>query len=118
VAAGESLVEALCAGEYAISTLSPDRRFIVFLGKSFHPADSKRKLHTQATELSKTFSVIQPSEEKRIAARGYHIPQTAVAESYYWRGRLGVVLLEIRGARSWLEKAWKMCPEEAWQQRR
>ncbi|EJT46040.1 hypothetical protein A1Q1_05445 [Trichosporon asahii var. asahii CBS 2479] len=76
------------------------------------------RLYAQATELSKTFGSLQPSEKARLESRGYMIPRTDVAETYYWRGRLGVVLLDMRGAKWWLDKAWAMCPENAWQQRR
>lgn len=78
----------------------------------------QRKLHTQATELQKTFSATFPHEDKRISSRGRFIRQTDVCQSYYWRGRLGVVLLDMRGAKYWLDKAWSLCPEEAKQQRR
>ncbi|GMK56778.1 hypothetical protein CspeluHIS016_0306180 [Cutaneotrichosporon spelunceum] len=73
-----------------------------------------RRLHTQAAELAKTFRNLSPSEEVRLA-RG--VPASALAETCYWRGRLGIVLLDFRLARWWLEKAWALCPD-AWQQRR
>jgi hypothetical protein len=41
-----------------------------------------------------------------------------ICESYYWRGKLGVVLLDMRNAKYWLDKAWRFCPEDAWQQKR
>ncbi len=75
-----------------------------------------RRLHTQAAELAKTFSNLVPSEEVRLQARG--TSEGTLAESYYWRGRLGIVLLDFRLARWWLEKAWGVAPEEGWQQRR
>ena len=81
-----------------------------------HPA--KRKFHTQATELQKTLSTLLPHEEKRLFSRSRYIRQTDVCQSYYWRGRLGVVLLDMRGAKYWLDKAWGVCPDGAWQQRR
>lgn len=79
---------------------------------------AQRRLHTQATELEKTFRALQPPEEKRLAARGGYISAADVAESYYWRGRLGVVLLDFRGAEKWLNKALHLAPADAWQQRR
>lgn len=109
----------------AVGVVFARRSAMGLASDSFHPYPTgtgtdtaQRKLHTQATDLSKIFAGIQPPEGKRLAARGHCIPLTAVAESYYWRGRIGVVLLEMRMAHRWLEKAWDMCPEEAWQQRR
>ncbi|BEI99806.1 hypothetical protein CcaverHIS631_0408490 [Cutaneotrichosporon cavernicola] len=67
-----------------------------------------------ATELAKTLSNLSPSEQVRIT-RG--VPAGVLAESYYWRGRLGIVLLDFRLARGWLDKAWSVCPD-GWQQRR
>ncbi|KAL7420838.1 hypothetical protein Q5752_004791 [Cryptotrichosporon argae] len=79
---------------------------------------AQRKLHTQATELIKSLSSLSPAEDKRLAARAHAVAQTAVAESYYWRGRLGVVLLDPRNAKYWLDKAWAFCPPGAAAQRR
>lgn len=79
---------------------------------------AERKFHTQATELQKTLSTLLPHEEKRLFSRSRYIRQTDVCQSYYWRGRLGVVLLDMRGAKYWLDKAWGVCPDGAWQQRR
>ncbi|KAK8865915.1 hypothetical protein IAR55_001063 [Kwoniella newhampshirensis] len=81
---------------------------------------AERKLHTQSTELQKTLHNLVPREEKRIASRGHLIPQTEVCQSYYWRGKLGVVLLDMRGAKYWLDKALGVCPELqlGWKQRR
>lgn len=61
---------------------------------------------------------MQPSEKSRLESRGHVVARTDVCESYYWRGRLGVVLLDMRNAKWWLDKAWAMCPPDAWQQRR
>ncbi|EIW72458.1 hypothetical protein TREMEDRAFT_25778 [Tremella mesenterica DSM 1558] len=77
-----------------------------------------RKLHTQAADLVRTFAALQPAEEKRIHARPQRIPQTDICQAHYWRGRLGVVLLDMRNGRHWLDKAWEWCPSECWQQRR
>lgn len=77
-----------------------------------------RRLHTQAAELAKTFRNLTPSEEVRLEARGGGMSAGTLAETYYWRGRLGVVLLDFRWAKGWLEKAWGLCPEDAWSQRR
>ncbi|WVQ85670.1 hypothetical protein IAT38_007836 [Cryptococcus sp. DSM 104549] len=83
---------------------------------------SERKLHSQATDLGRTLEHLQPPESARLASRGAYIARTDLCQSYYWRGALGVVLLEIRRAQVWLEKAWEMCPEgpngEGWVQRR
>lgn len=79
---------------------------------------AQRRLHTQATELDKTFRALVPSEESRLETRGGYISAAAVAESYYWRGRLGIVLLDFRGAKRWLDRAWRLAPADAWQQRR
>jgi hypothetical protein len=78
----------------------------------------QRQLHTQATELIRSISSLQPAEEKRINARASFIRSTDICQSYYWRGRLGVKLLDMRNAKYWLDKAWSWCPEESWQQRR
>lgn len=79
---------------------------------------AQRRLHQQATELAKTFGALQPSESTRLEGRGFMLAQSTLAQSYYWRGRLGVVLLDFRQSRDWLERAWKACPEDGWQQRR
>lgn len=79
---------------------------------------AQRHLHTQAAELDKRFRGLQPSEEVRLEQRGDFISAAIVAESYYWRGRLGVVLLDFRTAAWWLEKAWRLAPVDAWKQRR
>ncbi|CAK9780153.1 hypothetical protein CC85DRAFT_260142 [Cutaneotrichosporon oleaginosum] len=76
-----------------------------------------RRLHTQAAELAKTFSNLVPSEEERLRARGHVLSTGTLAESYYWRGRLGIVLLDFRLARRWLEKAWGVAPDDGWKQR-
>ena len=78
---------------------------------------SQRKLHTQSTELQKSLSAMTPPEEKRLSSRASFVRQTDVCQSFYWRGRLGVVLLDMRNARYWLEKSWGICPD-VWQQRR
>ncbi|KAL1410580.1 hypothetical protein Q8F55_004593 [Vanrija albida] len=77
-----------------------------------------RKLHQQATELAKTFGALQPSEGSRLEGRGFMVAQSTLAQSYYWRGRLGVVLLDFRQSRDWLDRAWRNCPDGAWQQQR
>lgn len=77
-----------------------------------------RKLHTQAAELIKTFSSLTPAEDKRLSSRSRAVKTTEVCQSYYWRGRLGVVLLEMRNARYWLDKAWRTCPQQSYQQNR
>ncbi|WWD17899.1 hypothetical protein CI109_102344 [Kwoniella shandongensis] len=81
---------------------------------------SERKLHTQSTELQKTLDKLLPREEKRLTSRGHLIPQTEVCQSYYWRGKLGVVLMDMRRAEGWLDRAWAVCPDDkgAWKQRR
>ena len=81
-------------------------------------ADGQRKLHTQAAELIKTFSSLAPAEDKRLSGRPYAVKSNDVCQSYYWRGRLGVVLLEMRNARYWLDKAWRTCPQKSIQQNR
>ncbi|WVO17900.1 hypothetical protein L204_105598 [Cryptococcus depauperatus] len=81
---------------------------------------SLRKLHTQSTELQKVLHNLMPHEEKRFASRGNLVKAVDVCQSYYWRGKLGVVLLDMRNASFWLEKAWTISPkdEEGWMQRR
>ncbi|ORY32307.1 hypothetical protein BCR39DRAFT_464718 [Naematelia encephala] len=79
---------------------------------------AERKLHTQASALGRTFENMRPTEERRLAARGHLIRLTDVCQSYYWRGRLGVVLLDARGAKYWFDKAWSICPSSAFKQRR
>jgi excinuclease UvrABC nuclease subunit len=81
-------------------------------------ANDQRKLHTQAAELIKTFQSMQPAEGKRLVSRANWIRNTDVCQSYYWRGKLGVTLLDMRNAKYWLDKSWKFCPEDAWKQRR
>ncbi|WVF70602.1 hypothetical protein IAT40_005394 [Kwoniella sp. CBS 6097] len=96
------------------------------LGNVLFRIYAERKLHTQAADLSKTLSSLSPAEDKRLSSRGYVIPATDLCQSYYWRGKLGVVLLDMRGAKYWLNKAWKFCPgsgsdvhgQEGWNQRR
>ena len=68
--------------------------------------------------MQKTLSAMNPPEEKRLASRGLYIKAKDVCQSYYWRGKLGVVLLDMRGAKYWLDKAWAVCPTGSWQQRR
>lgn len=77
-----------------------------------------RRLHQQATELAKTIRNLTPSEDIRLAARGRLVSAGTLAESYYWRGRQWIVVLEFKNARYWLEKAWGMAPEDGWSQRR
>jgi hypothetical protein len=79
---------------------------------------SQRRLHQQSVELVKNVTSLSPHEDKRLATRGLHVRQTDLCGSYYWRGRVFVILLEMRQAKFWLDKAWKMCPEGASQQRR
>ncbi|WVQ97325.1 hypothetical protein IAU59_004436 [Kwoniella sp. CBS 9459] len=94
------------------------------LGNVLFRIYAERKLHTQAADLSKTLSSLSPAEDKRLSSRGYFVPATEVCQSYYWRGKLGVVLLDMRGAKYWLDKAWRYCPgtdihgRECWDQRR
>ncbi|TYJ56376.1 hypothetical protein B9479_002924 [Cryptococcus floricola] len=81
---------------------------------------AERKLHTQSTELQKSLHNLSPAEDKRLASRGFLIAATDICQSYYWRGKLGVVLLDMRGAVFWLNKAWRMCPDDdmSWKQKR
>lgn len=72
----------------------------------------KRKLHTQSTELQKSLHNLIPPEDERLASRQRSIGVTDVCQSYYWRGKLGVVLLDMRGAAFWLQKAWATCPQD------
>jgi len=88
------------------------------LGRILWRIYAERKLHSQATELDRTFSALSPHEEKRMTSRGSIIPATDVCATYYWRGRLFVVLLNMRRAKYWLDKAWSVCPDGAFQQRR
>lgn len=73
---------------------------------------AQRKLHTQSTELQKSLHNLIPPEDKRLASRQRSIRVTDVCQSYYWRGKLGVVLLDMRGAAFWLQKAWATCPQD------
>lgn len=66
----------------------------------------------------RTFTYIQPEEDKRIRARAQSVRHTDICQSYYWRGRLGVKLLDMRNAKTWLDLAWTWCPQDSWQQRR
>ncbi|KAK4686265.1 hypothetical protein P7C73_g3867, partial [Tremellales sp. Uapishka_1] len=79
---------------------------------------AERKLHTQATELVKHLESMSPREEKRIASRPRPVRPTDLCQSYYWRGRLGVILLNMNGAKYWLDKSWRLLPSTARQQRR
>ncbi|OCF33358.1 hypothetical protein I316_05100 [Kwoniella heveanensis BCC8398] len=94
------------------------------LGNVLFRIYAERKLHTQAADLSKTLSSLSPAEDKRLSSRGYLVSATEISQSYYWRGKLGVVLLDMRGAKYWLDKAWRFCPgsdvhgQEGWSQRR
>lgn len=85
---------------------------------SLNYANRQRQLHTQATELIRTIASLSPAEDKRINARANDLRPTDICQSYYWRGRLGVKLLDMRGAKFWLDKAWGWCPSDSWQQRR
>lgn len=80
--------------------------------------DVQRKLHSQATELDRTMSALQPHEEKRLGSRGRQVSAADVCQSWYWRGRIFVILLSTRRAKHWLDKAWGVCPANAAQQRR
>ncbi|RSH92915.1 hypothetical protein EHS25_008361 [Saitozyma podzolica] len=79
---------------------------------------AERRLHQQSLELCKSITSLTPHEDKRLASRGRVIRQTDLSQSYYWRGRVFVILLEMRQAKFWLDKAMRMCPQGAWQQRR
>ncbi|OWZ64837.1 hypothetical protein C366_05935 [Cryptococcus neoformans Tu401-1] len=81
---------------------------------------AQRKLHTQSTELQKSLHNLIPPEDERLTSRRNSIRATDVCQSYYWRGKLGVVLLDMRGAVFWLQKAWTTCPQDTsgWKQRR
>ncbi|EAL21817.1 hypothetical protein CNBC5190 [Cryptococcus deneoformans B-3501A] len=81
---------------------------------------AQRKLHTQSTELQKSLHNLIPPEDERLTSRQNSIRVTDVCQSYYWRGKLGVVLLDMRGAVFWLQKAWATCPQDTsgWKQRR
>ncbi|ORX35961.1 hypothetical protein BD324DRAFT_629669 [Kockovaella imperatae] len=79
---------------------------------------AERKLHTQASGLAKTLGSLTPPENKRVSSRAMSLHQTDLCESYYWRGKLGVVLLDMRNAKFWLDKAWQMCPSDCHQQQR
>lgn len=63
-------------------------------------------------------SALQPHEEKRLNSRGTRISACDVCQSWYWRGRIFVILLNTRRAKHWLDKAWGAAPPDAWQQRR
>jgi hypothetical protein len=78
----------------------------------------QRKLHTQAVELRRSVQSLTPPEDRRLAMRGQHVRQADVCESWYWRGRLEVILLDMRGAKASLDRAWDLCPENGWKQRR
>lgn len=78
----------------------------------------QRQLHSQSAELDRTFSKLRPREEECIRTRAVYIRYTDICQTYYWRGRLGVKLLNFRGAKEWLDMAWDWCPEDSWQQRR
>ncbi|WVR05884.1 hypothetical protein IAU60_002910 [Kwoniella sp. DSM 27419] len=90
------------------------------LGNVLFRIYAERKLHTQAADLSKTLTSLSPAESKRLSSRGGYVRATDICQSYYWRGKLGVVLLDMRSAKYWLDKAWAFCPpgQEAWKQRR
>ncbi|WWC66245.1 uncharacterized protein I206_100146 [Kwoniella pini CBS 10737] len=81
---------------------------------------AERKLHSQSAELSRTLESLSPHENKRLTARGQNITSTTICQSYYWRGRIRLVLLDFRQAKYWLDKAWGMVPkdQQGWKQRR
>ncbi|WWC58748.1 uncharacterized protein I303_101292 [Kwoniella dejecticola CBS 10117] len=81
---------------------------------------AERKLHSQSAELSRTLESLTPHENKRFAARGQIVPSTTICQSYYWRGKIRLILLEFRQAKYWLDKAWNFAPkdQQGWKQRR
>jgi hypothetical protein len=78
----------------------------------------QRKLHSQAVEIEKHIVRLVPTEETRMLSRSPVLKQTDICESFYWRGKVQVVLLNMREAKQWLDKAWQTCPETSHDQRR
>ena len=79
---------------------------------------AQRKLHSQAVEIEKHIVRLVPSEDVRMRDRAPILRQTDICESFYWRGKVQVVLLNMREAKQWLDKAWLTCPESSHIQRR
>lgn len=79
---------------------------------------AQRRLHSQAAELLRSLENLKPHENKRLTARAEFVLPADLCQTYYWRGRILLVLLSYRPACDYLEKAFATCPETAWKQRR
>ncbi|WWC86234.1 uncharacterized protein L201_001107 [Kwoniella dendrophila CBS 6074] len=81
---------------------------------------AERKLHSQSAELSRNLESLTPHEQKRFASRGEIISSTEICQSYYWRGKIRLILLDFRQSKYWLDKAWSIVPQDqgGWKQRR
>lgn len=78
----------------------------------------QRKLHAQSVAQIRAIDKMNPPEEERLHKRGGYISQSDLSESYYWRGKIGVVLLDFRNAKRYLDQALDICPEDAYNQKR
>lgn len=78
----------------------------------------QRKLHAQSVAQIRAISKMNPSEEDRLSKRGGYLSQADLAESYYWRGKIGVVLLDFRNAKRYLDQAMELCPVAGYDQKR
>ncbi|WVW82279.1 hypothetical protein I302_104285 [Kwoniella bestiolae CBS 10118] len=103
-----------CRGQHMVGDVVWD------LGNILFRIYAERKLHSQSAELSRTLESLTPHEQKRFASRGEIIPSTTICQSYYWRGKMRLILLDFRQSKYWLDKAWSIVPRDqsGWTQRR
>ncbi|KAK6905691.1 hypothetical protein I203_106521 [Kwoniella mangroviensis CBS 8507] len=90
------------------------------LGNILFRIYAERKLHSQSAELSRTLESLTPHEQKRFASRDEIVASTTICQSYYWRGKIRLILLDFRQSKYWLDKAWSIVPKDqnGWKQRR